>query len=129
MFFFYLAFTRPLTFLRAKSDFHPRKPPLSSEQTRTFLNPSAQTYFYWVHSVRKSYQSVAAATDSCQKKEFFSICELCCGVCCIALVAVGEDAEDCETEHIKEYDKADELYYEIEYRHQNLAYYFHIVVY
>ena len=60
VFFFYLAFTRPLTFLRAKSDFHPRKPPLSSEQTRTFLNPSAQTYFYWVHSVRKSYQSVAA---------------------------------------------------------------------
>ena len=44
------------------------------------------------------------------------------------LVAVGEDAEDCETEHIKEYDKADELYYEIEYRHQDLAYYFHIVL-
>ena len=42
---------------------------------------------------------------------------------------MGKDAEDCETEHIKEYDKADELYYEIEYRHQDLAYYFHIVVY
>ena len=52
-------FSHPLTFLRAKSDFHPTKPPLSSEQTRTFLSPSAQTYFYWAHSVRKSYQSVA----------------------------------------------------------------------
>ena len=31
------AFLRPWTFLRAKSDFRPRKPPLSSEQTQSFI--------------------------------------------------------------------------------------------
>ncbi len=31
------AFLRPWSFLRAKSDFHPRKPPLSSEQTPAFI--------------------------------------------------------------------------------------------
>ncbi len=82
-----------------------------------------------MHNQIQNCNTATAATDSCQKKEFFSICELCCGVSCIALVAVGKDAEDCKAEHIKEYDKANELYYEIEYRHQDLAYYFHIVVY
>ena len=32
-------FLRSLTLLRAKSDFHPRKPPLSSDQTSTLLCP------------------------------------------------------------------------------------------
>ena len=31
------AILRPWSFLRAKSDFHPRKPPLSSEQTQGFI--------------------------------------------------------------------------------------------
>ena len=35
------AFLRSLTLLRVKLDFHPRKPPLSFEQTRTFLSSSA----------------------------------------------------------------------------------------
>ena len=33
------AFLRSLTLLRVKSDFHPRKPPLFSDQTSTLLCP------------------------------------------------------------------------------------------
>ena len=39
------AFPGSLTFLRAKSDFPPTKPPLSSEQTLGFIGASAQHYF------------------------------------------------------------------------------------
>lgn len=35
------AFLRSLTLLRVKSDFHPRKPPLFSDQTPALLRPSA----------------------------------------------------------------------------------------
>ena len=45
------AFLRPWSFLRAKSDFHPRKPPLSSEQTPGFLRASLERIY-------KNYKSV-----------------------------------------------------------------------
>ena len=52
-------FSRPQTFLRAKSGFHPRKPPLSSEETPGFIRAHLARIYKKSKSVKYNYYKPA----------------------------------------------------------------------